>query len=267
MIPSFEDATFRLLSALALGAIVGVEREWTQKSAGLRTHILVCLGSAIFTLISVSDWTQQSGMDPLTVGSVVNGAVVAGWPTGLTALAQQPLIIRQDPTRIMAQIVTGIGFIGGGALLHYGTNVRGVTTAASLWLMAGIGMLAGVGQQKLAAVAALLGFLVLFTLGRVEHVVFKKHKKHYEHLSLTLLLDPEKQEAVEAFLHKAIKPKRLLSQVQSTHQGSSFTHLAYTADIRGLHMDWHAWRKKLDEQAGVASTGLKLATSLPAPKA
>ena len=250
MIPTPEEAIVRLLWALGLGAIVGFEREFTQKSAGLRTHILVCMGSAVFTLISVSDWIQRPFIPDAT--ELPPGVVVS---------------LTQDPGRIMAQIVTGIGFIGGGALLHYGNNVRGVTTAASLWIMASVGMLAGLGQTLLAFVAAALSFLVLFTLGKLERILFRKHIKPYEHLTLTLLLEPGTEEATKAWIEKKFKLKQalVLATQQSTHQGSGLVHMAYMVNIRGSKQDWKAFRKKLDKQEGVVSTGLKLNTNLPAP--
>lgn len=249
MIPTPEEAITRLIWALALGAIIGFEREFTQKSAGLRTHILVCMGSAVFTLISISDWMQRPITPPPT-----------GLPEGVT------ISLTQDPGRIMAQIVTGIGFIGGGALLHYGNNVRGVTTAASLWMMASVGMLAGLGQTLLAFVAASLSFLVLFTLGRLERILFRKHVKTYEHVALTLLLHPEHAETVQQWIEKSLKHPRFLSKQQSVLDNSDLVHMAYTLDARSLNLDWKAWRKKLDQQEGVVSSGLKLNQTLPAPK-
>ena len=101
----------RLVVALVLGAVVGWERELQRMPAGFRTHALVALGSAIFTVISAYAFTGPGS----------------------------------DPTRIAAQVVTGIGFLGGGAIIHYGGTVRGLTTAASLWAVAAVGMAAGAG--------------------------------------------------------------------------------------------------------------------------
>lgn len=120
----------RLGVALALSAVIGLEREIRGQIAGLRTHILVGLGAALFTLVSAygfSDFIQPN-------------------PKGGS-------ITTVDPTRIAAQIVTGIGFLGAGAIIRQGLAVRGLTTAAALWMVAAIGMAAGAGYYLGATVA------------------------------------------------------------------------------------------------------------------
>jgi putative Mg2+ transporter-C (MgtC) family protein len=109
------DFIARLSWALFLGAAIGFERQWRQKSAGLRTNALVSLGAAAFTLISFA----------LTF--------------------QEDEIYRGDATRIIGQIVTGIGFLGGGVILREGLNVQGLNTAATIWCSAAVGSSAGVG--------------------------------------------------------------------------------------------------------------------------
>src|SRR3954452_14094660 len=131
------DIAARLLLAAVLGALVGLEREVHAHPAGMRTHLLVSLGSALFTVVSIYGFTS----DP-------NGGNV-------------------DPTRIAAQIVTGIGFLGAGAIIHYGTTIRGLTTAASLWAMAAVGMAAGAGQPLFAIVAWAIVLFSLWPLGWV----------------------------------------------------------------------------------------------------
>jgi putative Mg2+ transporter-C (MgtC) family protein len=112
------DLASRLLVAAALGAAIGIEREMRAHQAGIRTHLLVALGSAIFTVLSAYAFLG----DP-AAGSGTNQAV--------------------DPTRIAAQIVTGIGFLGAGAIIKEGPTIRGLTTAGSLWATAAIGLAAG----------------------------------------------------------------------------------------------------------------------------
>jgi putative Mg2+ transporter-C (MgtC) family protein len=136
------DFVWRLLLAAVLGAAVGLEREYREKPAGLRTNILIALGSSLFTILSISMGTG-------------NG------PAGL----------------IGAQIVSGVGFLGGGAILRSGDNVRGMTTAATIWINAAIGMAAGMGQYVLATLAALLTLVVLTALPRVESY-FERRVKH-----------------------------------------------------------------------------------------
>lgn len=134
------ELTIRLVVALLLGAVIGWERELQRMPAGFRTHALVSLGSAIFTVLSA-----YAFMGP---GS--------------------------DPTRIAAQIVSGIGFLGGGAILHYGGTVRGLTTAASLWSVAAVGMAAGAGLLVLAAVSTVLIIIGLEVFQRFERVLSRR---------------------------------------------------------------------------------------------
>jgi putative Mg2+ transporter-C (MgtC) family protein len=122
---------FRLFLSFILGGLIGLEREWHRQSAGLRTHILISLGATLLTLLSI--------YIPQTHRNFQGG----------------------DPGRIAAQVITGIGFLGGGAIFRLGANVRGLTTAASIWIVAGIGMAVGAGMYA----AALIGTgLVLFAL-------------------------------------------------------------------------------------------------------
>ena len=131
------ELTVRLVVALLLGGVIGWERELGRMPAGFRTHALVSLGSAIFTVISAHALSGPGS----------------------------------DPTRIAAQIVSGIGFLGGGAILHYGGTVRGLTTAASLWSVAAVGMAAGAGLYVLAFLSAVLVIIGLEVFQRIERVV------------------------------------------------------------------------------------------------
>src|SRR5258706_8900413 len=112
----------QIVVAAALGALIGAEREIHGHPAGIRTHMLVSLGSAIFTIMSIHGFGQD--VDPT----------------------------RSDPTRIAAQIVSGIGFLGAGAILKDGIVIRGLTTAASLWATSAVGLAAGPGGDVLAIV-------------------------------------------------------------------------------------------------------------------
>jgi len=124
---------WRLLLAAALGAAVGLEREYRQKPAGLRTNILIAVGSALFTILSI-------------------------------AVAREGA----DPARITAQIVTGIGFLGGGAIMRYQDTVHGMTTAATIWVNAAIGVAAGSGENALASFTTALTLVVLIVLPPIE---------------------------------------------------------------------------------------------------
>jgi putative Mg2+ transporter-C (MgtC) family protein len=123
----WDGAFVRLAIAAALGGAIGLERELDEKSAGLRTHLLVSVGSALFTIVSAYGFREF-----LTSGQA---------------------IVRADPARIAAQIVTGIGFLGAGVIFRQGFTVRGLTTAATLWLVAAVGMAAGAGYWQGAVIA------------------------------------------------------------------------------------------------------------------
>lgn len=134
---SWYDALGRLALAAALGSIIGLEREFREREAGLRTHLLVSLGSALFTIVSAFGFHDVLTHDP-------------------------QVVVRLDPSRIAAQIVSGIGFLGAGAIIRQGLSIRGLTTAATLWVVAAIGMAVGAGYYA----GALLGTgVVLFGLG------------------------------------------------------------------------------------------------------
>jgi len=139
------DVARRLLLAAGLGAAIGLEREYMQKPAGLRTNILIALGSALFTIVS----------------TVVGGG-------GGT------------PDRIAAQVVTGIGFLGGGAILRSGTTVHGMTTAATIWVNAAIGMAAGAGEYALAAGSTIITLIVLAVLPPIERYFSRRRDRTQE---------------------------------------------------------------------------------------
>jgi putative Mg2+ transporter-C (MgtC) family protein len=124
----------RLLLAAAIGGVLGAEREIRRKSAGFRTNILIALGACIFTMVGMS--------------------FGAG-----------------DPSRVTAQIVTGIGFLGGGAILHSNDGVHGMTTAAMIWVNAALGAAAGLGQVRMAMIGGALTLAVLLILGPLERTI------------------------------------------------------------------------------------------------
>ena len=135
----------RLFMSLAMGFLLGLERELTNKYAGLRTHILVCLGACIFTLLSIYGFPTYAPGDNIVVDNA----------TGI-----------RDTSRVAAQIVTGIGFIGAGTVLRNGPMVFGLTTAATLWIAASIGMACGAGMYGIALISTVLSVAVL-TLIRI----------------------------------------------------------------------------------------------------
>jgi putative Mg2+ transporter-C (MgtC) family protein len=144
----WDEDLARLALAAALGGAIGFERELRDREAGLRTHLLVCLGSALFTIVSAYGFREF-----LTSGDQV---------------------IRADPTRIAAQIVTGIGFLGAGAIIRQGISVRGLTTAATLWVSAAIGIAAGAGYYSGAVMATVVTLIALWPLRIAAYRVFER---------------------------------------------------------------------------------------------
>lgn len=144
----------RLAIAAGLGGAIGFERELRERQAGLRTHLVVCVGSALFTLVSAY-----------------------GFEDFFTATGT-----RIDPTRIAAQIVSGIGFLGAGAIIRQGLSVRGLTTAATLWLVAAIGMAAGAGYYSGAIIATVGALLTLGPLRVVAYKIIRRYRPDVDRL-------------------------------------------------------------------------------------
>lgn len=146
------DVTVRLLVALVLGMIIGTERVWAHKTAGMRTYALVSMGSALFVIISNE---------------------MVKYYTGFPGL---------NPTMIIAQIVVGVGFIGAGLIFSKDSKLMGLTTATGLWVSAGIGMAAGFRLFNIAIIATALTLFIFIVLWFVEEQ-FKKSKFFKENLN------------------------------------------------------------------------------------
>jgi putative Mg2+ transporter-C (MgtC) family protein len=135
----------KLVIAIAIGSAIGAEREYRDKSAGFRTLALICTGSTLFTMLSLK---------------IANNS---------------------DPARIAAQIVTGVGFLGAGAILRDGVKVAGLTTAAMIWLVAALGMGVGSGNYLLAIIGAAIVLAVMWIFPRFEHQIDSMSgTEHYE---------------------------------------------------------------------------------------
>lgn len=142
----------RLTAACVLGGAIGMQREGANRPAGFRTHVLVALGSSLIMLISAHGFGD--------VGRI------------------------QDPARIAAQVVSGIGFLGAGTIMKAGSSIKGLTTAASLWVVAGIGLACGAGFYVGAVASTILVYVVLTTFSKVERYVF--HRAQYLSLEITI---------------------------------------------------------------------------------
>jgi putative Mg2+ transporter-C (MgtC) family protein len=172
------DMIIRLVLGFAAGAVIGFERSSRHQVAGLRTHILIATGSTLLMLLSI--WLPQE---------------FTGMKNG-------------DPGRVAAQVVSGIGFLGAGAIVRLGNNIRGLTTAASLWLIAAVGLTIGAGMFAAAAAAELLSLITLFVLDFVEKRFFPSERNkvlelHYKNSS------PDTAAALETLKNFGIRPQSM----------------------------------------------------------
>ncbi len=202
----FPVVLLRMAVAFVCGALVGAEREWKGKPAGLRTNILICLGAALFTM-----------------GSEYMAKFVAHAP--------------QESTRIAAQIVSGVGFIGAGAILRSGRGVVGLTTAATIWLVAAIGVVVGIGFVWIGLITAVMTVLTLLLLGRVE----KRIMGPCEMRTLEVRIGPDRPVTLarlEAVLESAQWPTRV-DRIESSDEGITitFTYCARHPAHRGVLWD------------------------------
>jgi putative Mg2+ transporter-C (MgtC) family protein len=140
-------AILKVLLATLLGGLIGLEREWRGRDAGFRTNMLIAMGSCLFTLISIH-----------------------GFPLDESAA--------RDTGRVAAGIVTGVGFLGAGAMFHTLQRTKGMTTAATIWLVAAIGMTVGVGAYLLATFVSVLTFVILRLLHPVGKKLVHRHSSH-----------------------------------------------------------------------------------------
>ncbi|MPL67918.1 hypothetical protein SDC9_13621 [bioreactor metagenome] len=153
MISDWEVAV-RLVAAAVFAGIIGYERQARHKAAGLRTNILVGVGSCLIMVLSINIYHSVEGMT------------------------------NADPARLAAQVVSGIGFLGAGSILKEGPTIKGLTTAASLWVVSGVGLAAGAGYYLGAFMTTVLVFLTLTILSRMEN---RDNKAYLAHLVVTTL--------------------------------------------------------------------------------
>ena len=171
------DGILRLLVAAGLAATIGLERELREQEAGLRTHTLVGLGACLFVLGGTYGWSE------LDYGNQVG--------------------IVNDPARVTAYVVTGIGFLGAGAIIKHGVNVRGLTTAASLWVVAAIGTATAAGQFAWAAATTAIVLLSLWPLRRVAAVAGVR-RKGAQRLAVELTADARVADVISAVEHYGV---------------------------------------------------------------
>lgn len=174
----------RLILSAILGSIIGLEREQGDRPAGLRTHTLVCVGSTLFTLVSIFGFGDTS-----PVHSTVDD-----------------LGVRRDSARIAAQVVSGIGFLGAGTIIRDGFTIKGLTTAASLWMVSAIGLAVGSGMYVVSIAGTMVAMFILVALHAWENGKGNKHC----YLNVSALYRPNIAREICTFLRgKGIKIKNI----------------------------------------------------------
>lgn len=195
--------TVKLLLAALAGGLVGLEREKHGRPAGLRTNLLVAVGSCVMMLVSEAFYTKYSIFDAEST-------------------------LRLDPSRVAAQIVTGIGFIGAGVILKDGASVRGLTTAASLWAVAGLGMAFGMGFFSLGVIATLLVLVSLNFLKKLDPMIKKER-------FLSLAVTAVNREGLLEELQEIIAARKLLVSDIVSHVDLVANELFYQVVITQQH--------------------------------
>src|SRR5436305_3445306 len=205
---SFPEILLRLGTALLLGALVGLERETSEHSAGMRTNALVALGSALFTVISALCFLSMLGIP----------------------------YIQLDPTRIASYVVAGIGFLGGGAIFHREAKeqVKGLTTAAAIWVVAAIGMACGAGFLWEATATTLLALIVLILLRFLERLIVPHRSSHLHHLRMetTSMTGPLIEQVYSACTQAGVTIEKLSTHAEP--EGESIHIVCRVQDITTL---------------------------------
>ncbi len=186
------EVVFSVVLSLFLGFILGLEREISNKWAGMRTHILVCMGSCLFTLLSIYGFPIFA--DPANINSMRYG----------------------DPSRVAAQILTGIGFIGGGTVLRHGNSVSGLTTAATLWVAAAIGMACACKMYNIAIFTTLLAVAVLVLIRMFEKKFIRCNLKQKVRAEVNLCVNNEHADEVYSSILKKLNNVYELNKHAST---------------------------------------------------
>ncbi|MHB1361545.1 MAG: MgtC/SapB family protein [Thermoleophilia bacterium] len=180
----WQEEVIRIIIGAALGGLVGLDREIRGQAAGLRTHTLVAVGSTLFALVSIFGFEGVAG----SAGQVLT----------------------YDPSRVAAQIVVGIGFLGAGAIMRHGTSVKGLTTAASLWVVAALGLAVGCGYYLGAITVSVLLFLTLRAMRTAEDWLINWVRP--DEATLTIRIENKKAEShdvLEFLEHRKIRVREL----------------------------------------------------------
>jgi putative Mg2+ transporter-C (MgtC) family protein len=219
---ALEDAIVRILLVSLLAGAVGVERELRDQEAGLRTHMLVGVGAALFVIVGNYAW----------------GDLIFGSEPGVVL----------DPSRVVAYVVTGVGFLGAGAILKNGGSIRGLTTAASLWVVAAIGVSVGAGEYALGIFATAV---VLVSLWPVRQLAKYLGLRGSRSQRLTLVLEPETSLAAVVG-----EVERESVELHSTTVGEEDDARTLDLELAGRTEEVLAVLDRLSRTAGVRSASL-----------
>jgi len=181
--PALWEICVRLAVAAVLGAAIGAERESGGQDAGLRTHLMLSLGAAMFGVISVGAWSSF--------------------------ITSRPTNVSVDVSRVASYVAAGVGFLGGGAILKQAGGVRGMTTAASLWVVAGVGLAAGLGMWVAATAATGIALLSLVGLRPVRNAVRRASRGHENEITVVLRSGASPATVLRALGTAAITPTEL----------------------------------------------------------
>lgn len=200
---------FKVCVSILCGGFIGLEREIKHKPAGLRTNILICLGAMLFTWLSV----MMAGLaEPGKVG---------------------------DPARVAAQIVTGIGFLGGGMILQSGGSVSGLTSAATVWVVAAIGMCIGLGYPIIAIIFTITVFFTLYFLSKVDRKIFGKMHCYETWIHLKTMDPAARAEIMETFQHGDLELTRL--SVDERDERYQILARYFASEVRHLRIQAALW--------------------------
>ena len=198
---TINEIIIRILMALIIGGLIGYERELQNRAAGLRTHILVCLGATIISLLQIEIGNQAIDM--------------------ISSNEKLYEVIKVDYGRLGAQVITGVGFIGAGAIIHNRGNIKGLTTAATLWIVACLGLSIGMGGYFISIFSTIIIFITLVFLKRIEDKFISKNT--LEKIKLEYFKNEEIESEIEQFLErKKIKIKKIEYNYSSENENKVY---------------------------------------------
>ncbi len=197
------EIVLRLILSVILGGVIGYERERHNRPAGFRTHILVCAGSALLMMVSAYGFAGHAGPD-----------------------------YHPDPGRIAAGVVTGIGFIGAGTILQQRGSIRGLTTAATIWVVSGVGLAVGIGFYLGSVVTTALALISLLTLRRVERSLF--YRRRLKRLVVRAVDQPGLLGRIGLILGEAlvnIRKSELSTPEQQDENGKEMVNIEFLVEV------------------------------------